>query len=562
LRRISIQSVLVIAAASVLPCALVLAQTRPAESEPIPFGSEGFSIPPSLISPATPPRVVELLVQALAANPVAQRRVELLRDLGECRLPEAVPTVIAAMSDPDPAVRSEAARAAAVLGDASAVAPLQKLLADAEPSVRVEAIRAGTSLKDPSIVSAGLKDTNDLCFAAACALASTAEHDALIATRLPLVSAASKRIAVRALGRRAASAHVEVVAAQLTSTDVTLLTESINALTQMKAAVEISSIRKLLAHEHPSVRRAAVRAMASLAGADEQIAVARQMLGDADLTVRQAGAELLVAHPSPDTVPTLVQQLSAGYEPLREISRNALAAASTLARDAVTEFAVKLLDDVNPARRIDGSTILGQIKSDAAFDRHVKLLSDPDWTVVEVAAESLGNIGRGEAGVELMKIVSRAQGGQSREPNETEAIAATFIACGKLQHKPALAIARQLIPQKLTAPPILRTRAIWAAGVLGDAGDRELAGAFRSVANDNSPFEVEEARFEAIKAIGNLGYKTAIDELRRYEKSQQVSSLRWMAHTVIDRLAGGTATPYTPPTDAIIADTSIQDISP
>jgi hypothetical protein len=118
----------------------------------------------------------------------------------------------------------------------------------------------------------------------------------------------------------------------------------------------------------------------------------------------------------------------------------------------------------------------------------------------------------------------------------------------------------QLIPDKLDCPVVIRARAIWAAGMLGESTDATLAAKLLSVFKDTSPFESEEARFESAKAIGNMRYTPALDSMRLEGQQNPVPSLRWISHRVADRL-GGVDTPYTPPSEQVVADTSILDVS-
>ena len=143
---------------------------------------------------------------------------------------------------------------------------------------------------------------------------------------------------------------------------------------------------------------------------------------------------------------------------------------------------------------------------------------------------------------------------------EMQAIGNALLSCGRLRYKPALEVAKPLVPKKMTCPVIIRGPAIWAAGVLGDADDRQLAGQFLSIYKDNSPFEVQDARFESIKAIGNMRYTPALEEMSQQGRENALADLRWMAHAVADRLAGGPPTPYTPPSVSEVAETSIRSI--
>jgi HEAT repeat protein len=531
----------------------------------IEFGLATFDIPEPVQVNVTPPRVVEMLVQALDAAPAAPRRVELVHDLGQCRLSSAVAPVIGAMSDPDADVRVEAVRSVAVLEARTALSRLREVsISDPQAQVRAEAIRAGAALGDPTTVAVGLNDSDDSVFVAACALATTPGHDAQIADQIARRSVSARRAAVRALGRRGSHAYAQLVSPKQANdvNDIPLLVDSIEALAKMKASSELASIQGQLAHKHPTVRRAAVLAIASLGGADVQLGVARQMLQDADASVRDAAARILAAHPAPDMLQVLFGQLDAGYPPLRESARDAIVAAASVRRELVVDSTVKLLNDGDPRRREDGSYMLGRIGADAGFERHLQLLNDPDWGVVREAAESLGHVGRLDAGPALAKLASGAGQGdraQPMDPAQVEAIANAFVSCGRLGYGPIVPVAMRVFPEKMSLPSSIRAPAIWAAGAAGDAGDQRLAAALLRVFNDLSAYESEDARFEAVKALGNLRFAPALEELRRNAKENPVPSLGWMAHQVGDRLSGE-STPYTPPNAPFVAETSIKDL--
>lgn len=543
--------------------AAIAAQGRRAEGDWLEFGDQDPPIPTIKVIDATPERVVELTAQALEKSSLASRKVELIGDLGETRLAAAVPHLAKALRDPDPRVRAAAARAAGHVQRAEASEALRVLADDKDPSVRLEMVRAGASYADVRSAEIGLKDSDESVFIFSSALATTPAQADQIASRLPSLSPRARTAAARALGRLRAVTHARAVADQLSSTDLPLVIEAITALSQMPAVAETAAVKRQLSHTHPSVRRAATQAMAKLAPVDEQVVVARQMMGDADLTVREAAARLLIAHPSADSVPVLVQQLSAGYPPLRQAAREALAATASISAPSVVEVAVRLMADQDPPRRQDGSFILGRLRSDAAYAEHRRLLKDPDWNVVAQACESLGVIGRQEAAGELAAIAARATHAEELRLDDSaqvEAVRSAFIACGRLRHRPLLELIRVVVPQKRVYGVTIRAPAIWAAGAICGPDDTEIAAMLLSIAHDNSPFEAEAARFEAIKAIGNMGYKQALETLRRDAAESPHPKLRWISHVVADRIAG-TQTPYVPVDVPVIADTSIQDLT-
>ena len=215
MRRNRFQSILRMAACACIASGTALAQSRPSRANPLPYGMEGFTYPPSTRVPATPPRVVRLLIEALSTNPVPERRVELLQDLGESQSPDALETVVKAMSDREAVVRGEAAWAAGMIGAKSAIETLRRLQKDPDVRVRILAMRAGVALGEADFVNVGLVDADEACMVAACGLSTTSEQRLLIAERIAALSASGKRIAVRALSRDAGQAHASLLAAQL-----------------------------------------------------------------------------------------------------------------------------------------------------------------------------------------------------------------------------------------------------------------------------------------------------------------------------------------------------------
>jgi HEAT repeat protein len=552
-------------AASLALTTFATAQTRPSTADDlIPVGMESFDIPPAILRNDTPPRVAQLLAEALAANPHALRRVELVRDLGECRLPAAIVPVVKAAADPDAIVRAQAARSLALLGGgADVLAALRTLAADKEPAVRCEVVRAAAALNAAPLVTTALDDTDESVFAAACAVASTPEHAQRIAARMASATTARvKLVAVRALGRMSAIAHATGIVEQLATDDMSLTVTALDALAQMKATQQASTVRERLGHAHPTVRRAATAGMAALTEGAEQSAIGLRMLQDADPTVRAAAARLLAAHPTPEAATTLAAQLAGDHEPLRRAARDALVATAAVAQQPVAGAAAKLLDDEDPHRREDGSYVLGQLRSDAALARHLVLLGDSDWGVAAQAAESLGRIGSPEAAPGLMKLVagtSAIKQTGSVDASQAKAIGNALIACGQLHYRPVVELTKPLISEKTVYPPSVRVPAIWAAGAASGPNDADVAARCLSVYRDTTPYEVEEARFEAAKAIGNMRYVAALEEMRRHSAQNPLPTLRWIAYRVAERLSGGPLpTPYTPPPMPTVADTSIK----
>jgi hypothetical protein len=297
------------------------------------------------------------------------------------------------------------------------------------------------------------------------------------------------------------------------------------------------------------------------------------LLQDVDPTVRTAAAQLLERNPAPSAVGPLVEQLAYDYRPLHHAARQALIAPGQEEYLQTTiDAAARLLDHDHARRREDGSYILGHRRSDAALDRHIALLDvtgaeEPgfDWAVVRQASESLGRIGATLA-EEQMLTVARMGRRYERYPtpddpdmgNPIAAFAAAIVASGRLDFRqlfsdlpPMLQVSPEI------HPPELRAAVIWAMGMLGEPRQVDAGRLFVVYAH---PFEGDESKHEAIKAMGNLRHPDAPGRLRAIVEEQASPTMKWMAHWAHDRITGQ-QNPYTPPTARFTADTTITDLS-
>jgi HEAT repeat protein len=518
----------------------------------------GNDAPPALAVNQTPPRTVELLIAALAEKPPTARRIELLRDLGASMRPEAVSTLVQTLSDQELSVRCAAAAALGALGEKSALAILSKASGDPEAEMRIAVLRAAGRLGDTSLSDRALQDADERVFVAACALARTG--DETIVSRLTSLSVGPRCVALRTLGSHRYAPAVQVISSELKSDSVAVVVASIHALAQIGVAPAGLEIQQFLNHAHPTVRRAALDATMRLCDPATQRSAAKAALGDGDWSVRAAAVNIFAAHPDVAVLPQLLDQLPIADATLHASARRAIVSTATDDLSACIAAATRLLHDADPRRREDGSFLLGELKNDAMLDVHMKLLDDPDSRVVRQVARSLGQIGAKPAAGELIKLAARFKPGDESvalDANHISAIAEAFIACGRLGEKSALPLANKLIPEKLSTPVEIRVACIWTAGVLADAADDDTASRLITVLNDNSPFEVEQARIEAARALANQHRLASLETLRREGATHPLASLRFACHQAADALEN-TQTAYHPPEAPYVPDTQIQ----
>ncbi len=551
------------------------AQTHPADDK-LGYGDEGLNIAPAIVVNTTSPRTVKLLGEAQKAAG-GSAKLGLTAELGATKRPEAGPWLRVAMMDADAAIRAEAARSAGWAQLKDLAPDVARLMKDAQPLVRREAVIALSRLSesasaDEPITAPALNDPDGEVVEAAIAHARTAADARALLAALPKLSPTRQVKAMVSLGRLLKLERAPAVAQLAGSEDVALRTQALITLGQLGASAHAAQVSSALSDRHPTVRRAAITALGRLVEPATAQARAIAMLTDSDPSVAAAAAGVLADHPTADAVTPLVARLDSDYSPLHDAARAALAAgARDPTRSAVIAAAAAMLDSANPRRREDGSYLLGHLRSDARLDRHIELLNVPDilqevdWSLVRQAAESLGQIGDSKAGAALYVQVLRAPTGEkdiqpSKDPTGmARTSAAAIVAVGQLRYAPALPHVRQLaFANAKTADPTVHVPGIWALGVLSPDASSQTAGKLLGVYK--SEFEGEDAIFEAMKALGNLRAKGALDRVRKIEEESSIAKIKWAAHWAADRIAGVT-TAYTPPIESWTADTSIRDLS-
>jgi HEAT repeat protein len=300
------------------------------------------------------------------------------------------------------------------------------------------------------------------------------------------------------------------------------------------------------------------------------------MLDDEDPTVQLAAVGVLTVSPNPDAVGRLLKLLSADYPPTNAAARAALVAAgggadldasggnpggaAAGAPDVIAGCAA-MLNNSNPRRREDASYILGRLKSDAALSRHIQLLNDPDMAVATQAAESLGLIGRPEAGEAVGESLRRAVDASAGAGGQNFSLLriGCFVAAGRLGYRAALPIAERVAaisPGAMDPLVSARAAATFAIGRLADAS--EAGRLLRRVRDQNEDAEVV---LESIKALANLRAMSALPALQAIADEGPVPEYRRMAYLAVCRLTGRTPAPAAPPHKAQPAATSITDMS-
>jgi HEAT repeat protein len=456
-----------------------------------------------------------------------------------------------------------------MLGAGESKDAVAKLAGDESPIVRREVVLAGI---EPAIIK-GLDDADaDVRFAAISISVSEAT-DRAIAQRIQKLDPLEQAVAARTLAARNASATAASIMPLLESEPLVVRTAAIHSLAMLKAITR-EQIEKQLTHPHPSVRSNAAMAIGSLQSADERFALATRALGDVDLGVRVPAATFLGELGRVDALDLLLKQLGAGYEPLRQRSRNALIEAAQTNNALVQPLATKaaaMLGDPDAERRIDASLILGVLRSHEGFEKHLTLLNDKDWRVVAQAAAAMGEIGDPAAGAALVGVYQRAVPAAMRDaPQASRPPAAiaraisdsgeqAILSCGKLGHKEILGLTKAIYGNKRESSQF-RSAAIWALGVLGTP-EQIIEGAQPLLNRLRDPEESGGVIMEAMRALGNGRVKSAAPQLKLIRDSRDVYVYSLVAARSLDYM-NGTQTPFEPDVGTIVPETSIRAVTP
>ena len=536
------------------------------------YGMEGLPIPAPVFVNQTSPRTVALLVEAFAAEKVPFRRVQFVRELGESRKAEAVPTVVAALSDADDRVRLAAADAIYVLAtedsrsqtsrdtllnNADAISRLKKLIADADPGVRSAALRALSRVElKGEAVNAALKATDQALLSAAVDCATSAEEGQTLLGRLSSVPEPLRPRALAAIGRTGPPAAAQQLAQLATGTmPLPELASACQAMGMLSSADVLPRLTELLGHSHSVVRREAMLALGKCATAETSRQLSIRMLGDSDATVRQAAATVLGRVLTAEVAPALIPHLADPYQPLWRASRDALEhAPAGPVREKVIQLAGELLDNADPRRREDGSYLLGRFRSDHRYERHLQLLTDENLDLMCQVAESLGLIGRQEARAGIVALAHVADAPHAGK--KIQAGVKAMIAGGRLG-------ASELIPECMSVlakiPPGIyppaRTAAVFVIGVTATA-DSPPANSLYAVLQ--SSYDGPSTKFEAVKALGNLRQRDALEQFAGFRDSK-TAPMQWIIQWATARITGQPEQHPPTPYDWT-AETSIRDL--
>lgn len=232
-------------------------------------------------------------------SPYPQVRRQAVEFLAQSRNPAGIPTLIKALSDSDPSVRSASVHALGLLRVKSAAAKISQLLAkDPSAQVRQNAAVSLAYFADPASVPALISAISDpsesVRFSAMRtlgALRAQAAAPALIKA-LKSPSGNIRQTAAAALGQIQASSAVPALASLTLDSDPTVRQAAVSALGSIGGAEAIKSLLRALKDKDFSVAIEAARSLARL-GNSKGAFVALKGLKDKNVFTRQKSIVIL-----------------------------------------------------------------------------------------------------------------------------------------------------------------------------------------------------------------------------------------------------------------------------
>ena len=518
------------------------------------YGTDDLPIPLPIAHNVTPPRTGTLLAAAAAAEKIPFKKMQLLVELGESRMVEGVPTLVASLGDENAGCRANAAVGIAIAGaddtrnegarkallaDAQLPARLKALGADPDAHVASAALQAQISLQGPGspAIDAALKSSVAQVLAVAIEAASQPQQAKIIVQRFDSIPVGLRPRAIAALGRSGDTSHAELLIALANGGDVQQAVAACQSLATLAIADAAPHLRRLTDASHPTLRREALRAFGKCAK-EGRLELATARLTDADVTVRQAAVEVVGANLTAGAVASIVPHLATDYEPLYRATRTALISAKDDAtREMCIQAAGKLLHDASPRRQEDGSYVLGMYRSAHELERQVELLDfsveKPDWKLIEQVARSVGQIAQQAPRAAIVKLVNARSELIVAQTNSSPAVNAAIIAGGQMGATEILpACDRVLAEDPMRSDTNARLAAAFAIGVAGTPSSPGVDRLFNVL---NSPMDA--GKIEALKAIGNLKIPGAADRIQSFPTSESYV-LQWLIQWATARING------------------------
>lgn len=340
-------------------------------------------------------RIRENTLPAVAMSMDQQARAELRRaGRGQGDTTNAaVPALLAALKDPEVAVRRAAAQSLANLEDIRTVPGLIEALKDADKEVRASAAGGLGNLRDERAVDGLillLKDPDPEVRAAAV----SALGELHSAKAVPGLTAALhddskdvRRGAISALGDMDNPRPVDALIGALKDTDPEVRQSAANALGSAEDKRAVRPLMALLTDPVADVRQASADALGSLQATEAAEPLAT-LLRDSNSDVREAAAGALGQLELKLAPQALLDALK---DPNHDVRQRAASTAGQIQDPRAVPLLTALLADTDADVRESAVDALSEIQDRTALDALIGALKSKDANVRKRAAEALGH---------------------------------------------------------------------------------------------------------------------------------------------------------------------------
>jgi len=492
--------------------------------------------------------VLQPLMKVLSSSKQETQRFWAARILGGLKTHRATPTLLNALSDYSPKVRSEAALALGHFGAREAVYPLSKmLLEDSVPLVRDAAAEALGKIADDRALTALKEALADLDYAARRRAMEALERmgEKAVPFFLEALQGESKEAAAQAA---AALERMGVVATWVEDLGGEKWQQAFELLTGVAKAGVVETLAHSLKHSQLPVRIRLCRILSEGASPRTFEALTEVAQKDTEWAARLEALLALLKLGDARSVSLLIHALSEEEETIRERLLMALREAPRSQLEPLTDAVSALLQGSNLKIRAEAIKVLAdtrtenlsavlisslsdamaEVRREAALALQyypneevvkalIAVLQDSDWEVRAAAVKSLGKLKDPQAIGPLANAFEQAD--ERYQDDIAAALAAmpkqefyqlTDLLMGLSHPKARVGIARTLGligDQKATGlltaflkdpEPMMRASA---ASALGRFRRKEIAPAFVDCLSDPN----EKVRAEAVKALGKSG---------------------------------------------------------
>lgn len=438
------------------------------------------------------------LIETFKNTQLASIASQALREFGSV----AVSSLVKALREPDEQVRAWAATTLGSIGEPAKM-PLVHILDDADWQIREKAVYGLSWFKDKRLVRQ----------------LTTSATDEIVQVR---------RAVMYALGCVGDQSAFNILVQALEDVDAEVRANAVEALGKLPHLYDASGLIAALDDPDSQVR---VNAAEALGNFESRLLVEPllEALRDADtqVCIKAAASLARLGDYATSATLALIESLQDKDPELRAEVAHALGEIGDI---AALEVLLEALNDPQSMVRAAAARALGQLESEVAVLPLCERLKDSNWLVRSDAANALAALADSQAVEPLVELLQSYEvAGQELNTFFQEEV--NLPAYSALQAlikigQPALA---HLITLSDSLDPNLRS---WSIVALREIGDSQATQTMLNHLNEKDL----SLRYEAVRALGELGDLYAIEALQEVAQTDEVTWLRSAAANAIDQI--------------------------